>query len=89
MLVPVGAEDTMADLAHRIGGGLVIVARPGLGTLNHTLLTVEAANRRKLRIDRIVLTPWPDEPGILEEENVRTIRARTHVRVVLQPEIPV
>lgn len=81
LLVPIGAEDTMAELAHRIGGGLVIVARPGLGTLNHTLLTVEAANARKLRIDRIVLTPWDDGAGTLEQENLRILRARTHVRV--------
>lgn len=81
LLVPIGAEDTMAELAHKIGGGLVIVARPGLGTLNHTLLTVEAAHSRKLRIDRVILTPWPDEPTTLEQENLRTLRARTAVRV--------
>ncbi|MDR3636775.1 MAG: dethiobiotin synthase [Isosphaeraceae bacterium] len=54
-LCPLAEETTVADLAVTLDYPLVIVARRGLGTLNHTLLTVEAARRRGLRIAGIVL----------------------------------
>jgi len=55
LLVPLDEERTVADLAKALGFPLLIVARAGLGTLNHTLLTLEAARRRKLRIAGVVL----------------------------------
>lgn len=55
LLVPVGEHWTIADLAARLALPLVIVARAGLGTVNHTLLTVEAARRRGLQVAGVVL----------------------------------
>ena len=55
LLVPVGESWTIADLAVRLGLPLVVVARAGLGTVNHTLLTVEAARRRGLHVAGVVL----------------------------------
>lgn len=55
LLVPLTATDTTADLIRRLKLPVVIVARAGLGTLNHTLLTLEAARRRGLRIAGIIL----------------------------------
>ena len=46
---------TVADLAVALDFPLVVVARRGLGTLNHTLLTVEAARSRGLRLAGVVL----------------------------------
>lgn len=54
-LCPLAEEATVADLAIDLDFPLVIVARRGLGTLNHTLLTVEAARMRGLRIAGVVL----------------------------------
>jgi dethiobiotin synthetase len=51
----------------------VIAARTGLGTINHTLLTVEAARSAGLRVAGVVLTPWPDRPQPIEESNRATI----------------
>ena len=48
LLVPVGEDWTIADLAGWLGLPLVLVARAGLGTVNHTLLTLEAARARGL-----------------------------------------
>ena len=50
----------MRALAARLGLPLVIAARPGLGTINHTLLTLEAARNADLAIAGVVLTPWPE-----------------------------
>jgi len=55
LLCPLAEGWTVADLAARLDYPLVIVAHRGLGTLNHTLLTVEAARARSLRIAGVVL----------------------------------
>jgi dethiobiotin synthetase len=65
LLVPIGPDGSFADLAQRLGARLVIVARNGLGTINHTLLTLEAAHARGLEIATVVLneaTPHDELP---------------------------
>jgi len=53
-LVPIDDETLVADLAERYGMTVLIVARCGLGTINHTLLTIEAVQMRELRIAGVV-----------------------------------
>ncbi|MBI3621508.1 MAG: dethiobiotin synthase [Nitrospirae bacterium] len=55
LLVPVTATATMADLIRAWGLIVILVARAGLGTLNHTLLSIEAARRRRLTVGGILL----------------------------------
>jgi dethiobiotin synthetase len=62
LLVPLGARLTVADLAARLRLPLLIVARPGLGTLNHTLLTLAAARAAGLRVCGIVLNDASPPP---------------------------
>ena len=73
LLVPLWADITMADLADRLGAGLVVVTRPSLGTLNHTALTLEAADRRGLPVDGLVISGWPAEPGVTEMTNLERL----------------
>lgn len=54
LLCPLTETETMADLAAELNCPLLIVARPGLGTINHTLLTVEVARRIRLPIAGVV-----------------------------------
>ncbi len=64
LLVPVGEDWTIADLATWVSLPIVVVARAGLGTVNHTLLTLEAARRRRLEPAGVVLNglgPSTDE----------------------------
>jgi dethiobiotin synthetase len=66
LLVPMGVRPgglpwTVADLALLLGAPAVVVARAGLGTLNHTALTLEALQRRALPA-RVVIGAWPDRP---------------------------
>lgn len=55
LLSPISDGDLVADVARDLGWPLLVVARRGLGTINHTLLTVEAALSRGLRVTGIVL----------------------------------
>lgn len=72
LLVPFG-DFTVRDLAVALGLPLVVAARPGLGTINHSLLTVEAARAGGLDVRAVVLTPWPDEPSVMQRSNRATI----------------
>jgi dethiobiotin synthetase len=55
ILVPLIAKHTHLDLAERMGLPVVIVARPGLGTINHTLLTISALRGRGMSIAGVVI----------------------------------
>ncbi len=55
LMVPVGEAWTIADLALALGYPLVVVARAGLGTVNHSLLTVRVARSLGLRVAAVVL----------------------------------
>ena len=55
LLSPLSSQQSNADLAARLGMPLLIVARLGLGTINHTLLTVAVAQQRGLAIRGIIL----------------------------------
>jgi dethiobiotin synthetase len=73
LLVPLSDGYDVRRLAREVGLPLVVVARPGLGTINHTLLTLEAARLSGLEVAGVVLTPWPPAPGALERSNLETI----------------
>ena len=64
------AGDTLADLATALpGSAVVVVARSGLGTLNHTMLTREALGRRQIRSFGVVIGAWPAQPSRIEATN--------------------
>jgi dethiobiotin synthetase len=87
LLVPLGPHEDMRDLAVAVGLALVIAARPGLGTINHTLLTLEAARAVGLTVAGVVLTPWPDQPDAMLRSNRDTIAARGAVEVATLPTV--
>lgn len=65
LLVPLTDRLTVADLARRLRLPLLVVARPGLGTLNHTLLTIQCARRAGLPVLGVVFNhagPRPRSP---------------------------
>jgi dethiobiotin synthetase len=75
------------DLAREIGLPVVVAASPGLGTINHTLLTIEAARAAGLEVAAVVLTPWPEDPSVVERSNRETIEALGEVRVPTLPQL--
>lgn len=83
LLAPVTLSQTAADLACAIGYPLIVVARCGLGTINHTLLTIEAARHRGLSIAGVVLNQsHPDDDRTLAEANAEEIEVRGAVPVL-------
>ena len=60
VLVPINDRETMADLMVRLGLPVVIAARTALGTINQTLLTIEALRRRALEVAGVVMVGHPD-----------------------------
>ncbi len=79
LLVPLAdGGPLLSELFRRLGLPLVIVARSGLGTINHTLLTLEAARRRGLEVLGVVLVGPPNA------ENRAAIEAWGDVSVVAE-----
>ncbi len=87
LLVPLTHDLTVRDLAVELALPLLIAAPPGLGTINHTLLTLEAARVVGLSVAAVVLTPWPTEPLRVELSNQETIARMGAVDVVTLEEI--
>ncbi len=82
LLVPIDGATDMADFAAALDASLVVVARPSLGTLNHVALTLEAAERRGLAVELLVISAYPKRAGVVERENLRFLRSR-------RPDLPV
>jgi dethiobiotin synthetase len=87
LLVPLTRDGLVRDLAVALGLPLVIAASPGLGTISHTLMTLEAARGAGLRVAAVVLTPWPPDPGMLERSNRDTIARLGAVEVATLPAV--
>jgi dethiobiotin synthetase len=81
LLVPLAPGYCVRDLAADLALPLVIVARSGLGTINHTLLTVEAARVAGLHVAGVVMTPWPEHPEPIERSNRATVERLSGVAV--------
>jgi dethiobiotin synthetase len=87
LLVPITAYFSIRDLAVALGLPVVVAGRPGLGTISHTLLTLEAARAAGLDVRAVVLTPWPARPSPMEESNRETIARIGRVEVATLPEV--
>ena len=85
LLVPLTPDYLVRDFAGELSLPVVIAARPGLGTISHSLLTIEAARAVVLRIQAVVLTPWPEEPSAMERSNMATIERFGEVPVIGLP----
>ena len=69
VLVPINERELMTDLMRKLGLPLLVVARSTLGTINHTLLTLEALRHRALRVAGVVMTgdPNPENRRAIEQ----------------------
>ena len=79
LLCPLTERETVADLVFELGLPLIVVARRSLGTLNHTLLTIEAAKRHGLDVAGVVVTETTPVRSAAEETNVDELRKRLDV----------
>ena len=74
LLVPISERETFADLALALDLPVLVVARPGLGTLNHTALTVEVARARGIEVAGVVVCGTSADPDIAERTNLDELR---------------
>lgn len=74
LMVPMDERHLFRDVAQRLGLPAVVVARPGLGTINHTLLTVGALRQAGITVAGVVINRYPaDNPDAAEETNPAAI----------------
>lgn len=81
VLAPINARHTLLDVMRALALPVVVVARPGLGTINHTLLTLRALRAAGVRVAGVVFNAaQPTRPGLIERDNVATIARLGGVR---------
>jgi dethiobiotin synthase len=68
VLVPINERETMADLISALDLPVLIAARSTLGTINHTLMTIEVLRRRMLRVAGVVMVGEPNDENRLAIE---------------------
>jgi dethiobiotin synthetase len=67
LMVPLAGGLLVADLVKELGLPLIVVARPGLGTINHTVLTCYAAQQLGLSVAGVIINNFPEQPGLAEK----------------------
>ena len=84
LLVEIGADAlTLRDLAGDLEAPVLTVVAPGLGTLNHTALTLEALAARTIDSAGLVIGAWPAQPGVAESDNRMALARLAPLRAVL------
>lgn len=74
ILVPIKEGYFVSDMVQDLGLPIVVVARPGLGTINHTLLTIREAQHRGIEVRGFIINGMDDqEAGIAERTNPEVI----------------
>lgn len=82
LLVPILEDYFMSDLALDLDLPLLIVSRPNLGTINHSLLTIESAEKKGLEVAGVVISNFPWDPGIPEQTNPELLLSMTGVSLL-------
>jgi dethiobiotin synthetase len=89
LFVPIKRKYFMIDLVAALAAPLVIVSRPGLGTINHTLLTCEAARTRSVDIVGIVINNYPAKASVAARTNPGIIRRYSGAALLgIMPRLP-
>lgn len=84
LLVEIGRGGvTLRDLAEDLRAPVLTVVAPGLGTLNHTVLTLEALAHKDVRSEGLVIGSWPAQPGVAEIDNRDALARLGPVRAAL------
>jgi dethiobiotin synthase len=85
LLVPLNDRETMLDLMQALDLPVILVARPGLGTLNHTLLSAYALDGAGLQLAAVVLSQTTRGLTAIQRDNVKTLQHHLHCPVLQLP----
>jgi dethiobiotin synthetase len=84
LLVELGQDGvTLRDVAADLAAPVLVVVAAGLGTLNHTALTLEALASQGVPCAGLVIGAWPSEPGTAEQGNREALSRLAPLRAVL------
>ncbi|HET6247313.1 MAG TPA: dethiobiotin synthase [Tepidisphaeraceae bacterium] len=91
VMVPMDGKVLLRDVIQWLGLAAVVVARPGLGTINHTLLTLTALREARIPIAGVVINRYPaDNASVVEETNLRLMEKWSKVPLLtVVPDEPV
>lgn len=81
LLVPIADKTLLVEMIPKTGAKVVLTARAGLGTINHTLLSVEALRARNLQPDGIVFIDRVGTPADIIAENVEAVQKFSGIKV--------
>ncbi|MDF1578686.1 MAG: dethiobiotin synthase [Desulfobulbales bacterium] len=81
LLVPLSRELLLADLLAQLELPTIIVSRSGLGTINHTLLTIEAMRARRIPIAGVICTDSKDEDEVIAGDNMKILAGMGRIEV--------
>jgi dethiobiotin synthetase len=85
ILTPILRQYSMLNLMQALKLPVVVVARPGLGTINHTLLTLRELRRAKLNILGVVINHAVNErKTVIEKDNLKTIERLGRTRIIAE-----
>lgn len=82
LMVPIGKDFMMIDLIRKLGTKVILVSPASLGTINHTLLSIEALGSRSIECAGIIINRMPPEPGPVEKDNIKTLEKLSGVPVI-------
>jgi dethiobiotin synthase len=79
LMVPITSDYFMIDLIEQSSLPVVLVTRPQLGTLNHTLLSLAALKSRNIKVLGFVMNQFPTQPSLAEQESITMIETLSTV----------
>ncbi|MEG6584503.1 dethiobiotin synthase [Dendrosporobacter sp. 1207_IL3150] len=80
---PLWEDYLVADMIVELNLPAIIVARPNLGTINHTVLTAEYAKQRGIKVAGIIINKWDEQnAGVLEHSNIAYIERLTKLPIL-------
>lgn len=83
IMVPLNNSEMMIDLMCKLGLPVILTARPGLGTINHTLLSLKALRDKGLKVAGVIFCATkPLKGDFIEEDNVKSIEKFGNVKVL-------
>jgi len=89
LFVPIKPKYFMIELVTAMSVPLIVVARPGLGTINHTLLSCEVARAREIDVVGVVINNYAERPSLAERTNPDVLRRYARAPLLgIMPHLP-
>jgi dethiobiotin synthetase len=82
VMVPITAKISLLDVIRRMKLATIIVSRPNLGSINHTILTINAFKGKKIPIIGVIFNQMPKHPNIVESMTPNHIEKLTGIKTI-------